>query len=248
MPIGVVTGLPLEAGCLPSGLSGGAERTLVCRGGIGPERAERAARRLLDCGANALMSWGIAGGLDPSLPPGTLLVPKRLGNGVWLPVGGSWRDRLVEALRPRLRVSEGSLLHSDHTIASPAAKRDLYHAHGAGAVDQESSIVAAVARRAGVPFVALRAVADPGIRTLPQEAISALHADGTLRMEELLRGLLRRPAAATALPGLGMDVYRARKSLRVAGQALGSGFLAEEPGWQGSEAVSPALARFRIGH
>ncbi len=37
--------------------------------------AEAAARRLIDEGSDALVSFGLAGGLDPALRPGALIVP-----------------------------------------------------------------------------------------------------------------------------------------------------------------------------
>ena len=47
--------------------------------GMGPELARRATRRALDAGgADHVMVVGIAGGLDPALPVGSLFVPARV--------------------------------------------------------------------------------------------------------------------------------------------------------------------------
>ncbi|MBV9758454.1 MAG: hypothetical protein JO047_15510, partial [Alphaproteobacteria bacterium] len=40
--------------------------------------AEQAARRLIDAGVRALLSFGLAGGLDPALRPGALLIPREV--------------------------------------------------------------------------------------------------------------------------------------------------------------------------
>src|ERR1700744_2876811 len=73
--IGFVTGLTAEAKLL--------EKTgfLVAAGGGWPEGAHRAAERLIGQGAEALVSFGLAGGLEPDARPGTLLVPKAVTEG-----------------------------------------------------------------------------------------------------------------------------------------------------------------------
>ena len=52
-----------------------ADGTLLAVTGMGPAAAAAGARRLCQAGAQGLLSWGMAGGLDPALRPGTLLLP-----------------------------------------------------------------------------------------------------------------------------------------------------------------------------
>ena len=70
--IGFITGLTAEARI--AARCGG----LLRAGGGTPAGAERAARQLVAEGAGALVSFGLAGGLDPALRPGALVVPARI--------------------------------------------------------------------------------------------------------------------------------------------------------------------------
>ncbi|MGD0108383.1 MAG: hypothetical protein ABSC06_30745, partial [Rhodopila sp.] len=47
----------------------------VLAGGGRPEGADAAANRLVKQGANALVSFGFAGGLDPALRAGAVVIP-----------------------------------------------------------------------------------------------------------------------------------------------------------------------------
>lgn len=75
------------------------------------ERAEIAARRLVARGATALASRGVAGGLDPGLRPGTVILPDTVigsegcGSGVDL----EWRNRLQERIDALVVTSTSSL-------------------------------------------------------------------------------------------------------------------------------------------
>jgi len=80
----------------------------------------------------------------------------------------------------------------------------------------ESRGVAEAAHEAGVPFVALRAVADPADRSLPPAAVDAINAYGRLRPLRVLLGLLRRPRDLAALFALATDARRGYDALAAA--------------------------------
>ena len=58
----------------------GAARRLLARRAERPRCGARgaAAARAIDAGAGVLVSWGLAGGLDATLAPGTVVVPRRV--------------------------------------------------------------------------------------------------------------------------------------------------------------------------
>ena len=62
-----------RSGAGPATLGDG---TLLVLSGIGPVSAAEGARRLVLSGARALISWGVAGGLDPQLAAGALVLPE----------------------------------------------------------------------------------------------------------------------------------------------------------------------------
>jgi adenosylhomocysteine nucleosidase len=223
--IGIVTGLRSEAGCIPPV----ADRLIVSAGGDG-ERARRAASALIEQGASGLLSFGLAGGLGPEARPGDLLLPEAvvLPGGAQVTTDSVWRARLEERLfRSGLTVHRGLVAGSDRLLTSMEDKHRLGEATGAIAVDIESHAVAEAARRAGLPFVMIRAIADPAGQALPEAAGRALSPDGRVRPLAVMRSLLHRPQDLWPLLRLWRQSARAHATLRrvalLAGPALDLG-------------------------
>jgi adenosylhomocysteine nucleosidase len=208
--IGLVVGMQSEAR-----VARRARHCLVGIGGGQPAGARRAAETLADQGATALISFGLAGGLDPALMPGALLVPASV-----LFEGRRFHahPRTMNALSG-LRVR--TLLAGEAIVATAADKARLWQETGAAAVDLESGVVAEVAEERGLPFAMLRAVCDSGTRDLPRAAIEALDARGRVAPMKMAGILARHPQEIIALIGLGRDAARARKALVGGAENLG---------------------------
>jgi adenosylhomocysteine nucleosidase len=219
--IGILTGLRAEARCLKDlGVA-------VACSGARPARARAEALRLIAEGATGLVSFGLAGGLAPAVASGDLILADRvvLPDGEGIAPDPAWRGRLAALIE-----AGGTLPHqavvagSDRLLATVAAKRALFEATGALAVDMESHAVAAAASAAGLPFVVVRAVADPHDQALPRAATVALGPGGEVRLAALARALLIRPDELPALLRLGRQSGRALATLRrvvlLAGAAL----------------------------
>lgn len=213
--IGVIAGLKRELRCLGLGLRRPGHVLTFAAGGS-PERAQARAQEWVAAGrVRALMSFGICGGLDPALPPGTVVVAHRIA----LPEGGSlhfdgrWA-RAIAARIPNARVAP--LLGADTVALTAADKSALFARHSVPAVDMESRGVAEAAREAKIPFVALRVVADPAERSLPPLTVDAINVHGRLRPLRVLMGLLRRPRDLPALFALARDARRAYAALAAA--------------------------------
>ena len=156
---------------------------------------------------SALVSFGLAGGLDPGLQPGTLLVPP-----VVLADDGRWQTD--SALAARLGGFTSGALFGDGMILETAmAKAALRARTGAVAVDLESAAVARAAARHGLPFAVLRAVCDPAGRGLPRAAVIALDSKGRIGTLRVAAAILARPGDIPALIALGRDAARARRAL-----------------------------------
>jgi adenosylhomocysteine nucleosidase len=180
----------------------------VAIGGGTTAGAALAARLLIEAGAVGIVSFGLAGGLDPSLPAGTLVVAEAVvANGrIW---------QADPTLSDRLGGITGHLcLGLDRVVASADEKRHLNRETGAALVDMESGAVAAVAAEAGVPFAVLRAICDPAHRALPPAALVALDAAGRLAAAQLAMSILASPGQLGALLGLARDAAVARRALR----------------------------------
>jgi len=201
LPLGIVVGLAAEAR-LARRLGG-----RVAIGGGTSEGARRVALGLAESGAAALLSFGLAGGLDPALRPGDLLVPHTV-------LAGSRRFPTDPAL---CRVLGGAtphaLLGGERIVAEPAEKQMLWRTTGCAAVDLESAAVAEVATDRNMPFAVLRAVCDPAGRVIPPAALTALDAGGAMVLGRVLVSLVKQPGQLAALLVLARDAARARRAL-----------------------------------
>lgn len=215
-PIGVITGTWPERARL-SALSRSGAASVACSG-ASAARAEAAARRLAADGCRALASIGTAGGLDPALRPGTVIVCDGVcppdGGEIALPDGG-WTDRLAAGLEAGgIAVRRGCLLGAARPLFDPAEKARAFADTGALAVDMETLAVARVAGEAGLPWAALRVVADPAGSALPQAAARAIRPDGTVDPIRLIWGLTCHPSQIGGFLALGRFGRKALGALR----------------------------------
>ncbi|MEX0644518.1 MAG: hypothetical protein WD076_04365, partial [Parvularculaceae bacterium] len=66
----------------------------------------------------------------------------------------------------------------------------------------------------GVPFAAIRAIADPANRALPAAALNAVAPDGSMKILTVLIASAKAPGEFPALLKLGADSEKALKTLR----------------------------------
>jgi len=192
-----------------------ADGTLLTVSGMGAAAATSGARALVDAGARALASWGMAGGLDPSLAAGTVVLPMEIvsSEGAVFNTSGSWRQDLASAVAPRVTVISGRLLSMPGAVASVAAKAALLRETGAVAVDMESASVAAVAAAFRLPFLAVRVIVDAATDTLPSCVAAAADQQGHLRLLKLIAALARAPGELGPLFTLARRYRVANRSL-----------------------------------
>ena len=214
--LGIVTGLAREAACLRR--SDAAEMLMVHASAGRPEDAAAAARAMVAHGASGLVSFGVAGGLDPSLGAGVVVVASSVigPDSEALPTHQPWVKTLM---RIDGAFDSGAIVGSDRPVMTALDKRRLFRRYGALAVDMESHAVAAVARDAGIPFAAIRAIGDPAGRTVPRAARAGLMPDGRTRALPVIAGLLRRPRDFAGIWRLARETDRALSALRAAVEA-----------------------------
>ncbi len=174
----------------------------------------------------AVVSFGLAGGLDPALNVGDLVVATRVVRGTesGRPCDRKVSDHLAGRLATAgIAVKRGLLLASNTPVATTREKRIVAAASGAIAVDTESHLASAFAARHGLPFVTLRVVCDRFNHDLPPLAISAIRADGRLDFRTIGRELVSRPGQLALLPGTAVATAQALLALRRVRRLLGAG-------------------------
>jgi adenosylhomocysteine nucleosidase len=224
--VGIVCALDAEARHLRARAEGVrararlADGSLLAVSGMGAAAAAAAARTLIGAGARALVSFGLAGGLDPALAPGDLCLPRTVIGlaadglaGTELATSESWRERLARALAAQGAIAEGALVSAPRVIASVADKAALRAASGAVAVDMESLAVALVAAEHHLPFIAARVIVDGAADALPRAVAAAGDASGQISPWRLLAGLARSPQEIAPLIRLGARYRAASRSL-----------------------------------
>jgi adenosylhomocysteine nucleosidase len=204
-----------------SELAAFSDGALLAVSGMGRDAAERAARALVDAGVAALMTFGMAGGLDPTLEAGSVVLPCELiaADGSRFVASRTWRERVAAAVGPLRAVSSGNLLTSARAIDTAADKSAAFHDTGAAAVDMESAAVAAIAFHHKLPFIAVRVIVDTAADTLPRAVVNASRL-GKVQIGRLIAGLILAPGEIGALIRLAQRYRIAMRSLRAIGVHL----------------------------
>jgi adenosylhomocysteine nucleosidase len=193
---------------------------VLVESGPGRERAARASHALLDAHRPPrVVSAGFAGGLDPTLRHGDLVLADAI-----VDCRGHHEPLSLEGAAPTApdvsACRVGRLLAVDRVIRLPAEKRELGVRHQALACDMESLAVAEVCRQRGVPLWAVRAVNDTADEELPADIEKLLaQASTAARWGTAIGSILRRPSTLK-------DLLRLRQRAIEASDRLAK-FLAE---------------------
>jgi adenosylhomocysteine nucleosidase len=209
-PVLIVTGLVQEAR-----IAAGPGMAVICSSSD-PSQLRSLLATLDPSSVRGVISFGIAGGLDPALKSGDIVVATEVlaGDARWLAELPLNESQIASVALKRRRVVRGGLAGVEQMIGARAGKAALWSETGAAAVDMESHIAAAYAAEVGLPFAALRVISDPASRALPAIAMSAIKPNGDIDLGKVLRGVARNPMSLRALVSTGIDFNRALRSLR----------------------------------
>lgn len=146
-----------------------------------------------------VISIGFAGGLDPELETGDLVICSRTmtqehSSEPWTPT--TMDQTLLETVLKALATTAyrtGALLTVPSPLLHPGDKEAAFEASGAAVVDMEGHWIAMECRKARVPFVGLRTVLDTAQDRLPKLAEDIVAAKG--QREKLIAAtyIARRP-------------------------------------------------------
>ena len=205
----LVTGLNREA----DQVSGDGIRKVV---GGGDPLALAAKLADLAGGAAGIISFGMAGALDPSLRLGDWVIGQTLSGICDAQCDPAWVAALARCL-PDARI--GPCFADGQMIATADGKRTLASRHHAIAVDMESHIAARAAAEAGLPFAILRCISDEAAANLPPAIAVSMAAGGGLAPGAILGSLLKQPGQIPALIRSTTGFARAIATLRPTAQA-----------------------------
>jgi hypothetical protein len=213
-----VAGAPCWAQfCGPSWLS-----VLVLRAGVGPERTESAMAWLMQPARlddvpirpKVVLSAGFAGALADEYRVGDVILATEVADAEGELRSTTWPGELPAGdWQPPLH--RGRILSVAKPIGKPDEKRRLGIAHGACAVDMESSTVARWCSRLEIPFGVVRVISDETATELSPRLL-ALLGDGQPSVVRLMAGGIRSLALLRELWRLARDTRHAAVQLRKA--------------------------------
>ena len=176
--------------------------------GVGPLAATASIRRVLAKDRpRLLICAGFAGGLDPRVRAGDLVVADNFSTP-----GLRARAQAVAGEKPRRFF--GSLVSCEDPVETVKAKSALALETGALAVDMETAAVADACRDAGVPLLAVRAISDAAATPLP---VPFAHWFDLPKQRPrpwgLVKYLARHPSRIGPFAGFVRDLAPARQAL-----------------------------------
>jgi adenosylhomocysteine nucleosidase len=153
--------------------------------GVGAKCAAAAVDSALQTfSADAVISTGFCGALDPTLNIGDIVVGTEITNGT----------RRFPALAPRSsKPHHSGLIASIAHVAQTAAEKAQLHAGGAIGVEMEAAGVAERAADRNLPFYCVKVVTDLAGEDMANDFNSALRPDGHFATMIILRSSLRQP-------------------------------------------------------
>jgi hopanoid-associated phosphorylase len=197
---------------------------IIAGGGNAAQLAEALARAAP--AADGIISFGMAGALDPAMRIGDWVIGDTVLSSPSYPLKGrgsgqtcdpAWTAALAR-LMPDAR--RGPIYADGRLIADPAEKVALGQG-GALAADMESHVAARCAAEAGLPFAVLRCISDEAGHAIPPAIAVSMRPDGGLALGAVLRSITRNPGQLPELMRTLFAFNRAYTALRAGAQALG---------------------------
>ena len=219
--IGIIAALPAEAKCLykkklqiaqPVEIE---KDTFLCLSGIGHDAANTAIGKLLTLNIRALVSWGVAGALDPALNSGDLLIANTvIFEDEQYDSYIDWSTKLNTFYSSHsCNTVQGNIVSTSSICSSIEAKQEIAKSTGALAIDMESAAVAQAAKEYNLKFIVLRAIADGANTSIPNAVLEHTNALGQPRPWGFFCSCVKEPGQIKQLLRLARCFNAAIKTL-----------------------------------
>jgi adenosylhomocysteine nucleosidase len=176
-------------------------RLVLLETGEGFANAERNLEARLEQGdARAVLSIGFAGALSASLQAGDLVIAREVRDAEASPDASLLSA--AEQVQAEFTAQFGIAFTSDEILWKAESKRALASSLGGneiGFVDMESTAIAKVCTRRGVPFLIVRSITDLLNEDLPLDFNQYRNVDGRVDPKGILRAALLKPATLSGL-------------------------------------------------
>ena len=202
--IAVTFALPSESQDFRRLIRPGDPRVRILHTGVGAKICQERIEQFLEGQSyRYLLSSGFAGGVDPSLGVGDLLLAENFSD-----------PALLRQAQGYLFARIGQLATADHVIESAAERERFAQDEGALAVDMETKWIAAACAARGLPLLSLRAISDTAAAPFPAPP-EVLFNQERQKTEGLVLGgyLLRHPLGVVRLLRFARQIAAARRLL-----------------------------------
>lgn len=226
--IGIVAALPAEAACLydkklkvhsPVEIQDG---IYLCLSSIGYDAANQAAEKLIDLNINALISWGVAGALDPTLESGDLIIANSIISGNKNnQATAKWQKELLAFFTGRVQKALNADIYSSSEICSTIEdKKILFGKTNAIAVDMESAAITETAINNNLDFAVIRSIADKADMAIPEAVLKYTDNQGNPDILKFIGSCLSKPGQIKELLTLAKCYKKALNTLNYIAEAL----------------------------
>ena len=177
--VGIIAALPDEAKCLYQDSLNIADPVEIqndiylCLSGIGENSAKTAMKSLLKYNIQGVISWGVAGAIDPKLNVGDILISETvLYNDNKYTSSLSWLNKINQELQNNYSFINSGVIATIQEICSSIEKKaSLFENTGASAVDMESGAIAELAQSENIDYLILRVISDNANTVIPDVVI-----------------------------------------------------------------------------
>ena len=226
--IGINAALPAEAACLydkklkvqtPVEIQ---QDIYLCLSGMGYDAANEATEKLINLNINTLMSWGVAGALDPSLASGDLIIANSIiSNDKTYKTATKWQNQLlVFCSEKNYKVLNADIFSSKDVCATIEDKKELFEKNKAIAVDMESAAIAEKALNHNLDFITIRSIADKADMAIPEAVLKHTDKLGNPEILKFIGSCISKPAQIKELLKLASSYKKALETLSDIAPAL----------------------------